>query len=191
MGEPIEQAIDLLSQQIWCWGRDILRPEGNWLLEIGFDRLPPPADHEECASLYSLTLPGERCVILRGFGVFYGNPSLGGVFLPRYEFCPRYTPMSSLACSPWTSADMPELELPNDEQRDACIALTLELIQWIRSYEVGVVENLGIAYRESSLIEWNNGDRKCIPAEQFASAWRELSLLVAANFTAYSESHAS
>ena len=28
----IEDAIGLLSQQLWCWGCDILRPEGNWLL---------------------------------------------------------------------------------------------------------------------------------------------------------------
>ena len=23
-------SVDLFSQQIWCWGRDILRTEGNW-----------------------------------------------------------------------------------------------------------------------------------------------------------------
>ena len=32
----VEDAINLLSQQIWCWGKDIEKSEGNWLLEIGF-----------------------------------------------------------------------------------------------------------------------------------------------------------
>lgn len=41
---PVKRAISLLSQQAWCWGRDVIRPEGNWLVEIGFDRVEPPAD---------------------------------------------------------------------------------------------------------------------------------------------------
>ena len=31
--EEISQAVTLFSQQIWCWGRDIERSEGNWLME--------------------------------------------------------------------------------------------------------------------------------------------------------------
>ena len=40
----IEDAINLLSQHIWCWGKDIEKSEGNWLLEIGFSRLELPND---------------------------------------------------------------------------------------------------------------------------------------------------
>ena len=61
----IDHAVGLLSQQAWCWGRDVLRPEGNWLLEVGFDRIEPPNDRNECSSVYSLELPDERCVVLR------------------------------------------------------------------------------------------------------------------------------
>ena len=32
--EIIERALVLLNQQIWCWGRDILRPEGLSLIHI-------------------------------------------------------------------------------------------------------------------------------------------------------------
>ena len=38
----IKHAEALLSQQIWCWGCDIMRPNGNWLIEIGFKRIEPP-----------------------------------------------------------------------------------------------------------------------------------------------------
>ena len=64
--------------------------------------------------------------------------------------------------------------------------MMLELIDWIRSYEVTIVERLGIEYRRSTLIKWDNGKRPIIPPEEMASAWRELSFRVAANFDAYS-----
>ena len=111
-GDLIQHAVDLLSQQVWCWGRDILRPEGNWLLEIGFDCIEPPADRKEYHSVYSLELPRGRCVILRGFGAFYGDLRRGGVFLPRYEFRPRYTNHATLERPPWSDADLPNLNGP-------------------------------------------------------------------------------
>ena len=75
----IKHAVGLLSQQIWCWGRDILRPEGNWLIEIGFDRMEPPKDHTDCTSVYTRQLATERRIVLRGFGVFYGEATAARV----------------------------------------------------------------------------------------------------------------
>lgn len=183
--DSIRRAVGLLSQQTWCWGRDILRPEGNWLLEIGFDRIEPPADRKECCSVYSLKLPRGRCVVLRGFGVFYGDHQRGGVFLPRREFRPRYTTCATLKRPPWSDADLPKLSPPTRSQRTACVSLTLDLIDWIRSYELTIVERLGIEYRRSTLLEWDNGERPIFPAEQMAAAWRELSFRVAADCDAY------
>ena len=185
-GKPVAHAVGLLSQQAWCWGRDVLRTEGNWLLEIGFKRIVPPADRKDCSSVYALELPGQRCVVLRGFGVFYGDGQRGGVFLPRYEFAPRYTTSSTLECPPWSDEDLPNLIPPTELQRNDCASLVLDLMDWIRGYELSVVEHLGIEYRRRALVYWNNGKRPFIEAERIASAWRELSFLVAANFDAYS-----
>ena len=184
-GELLRQAVSLLSQQVWCWGRDILRPEGNWLLEIGFDRIEPPADRKDCSSVYALAMPHRRCVVLRGFGVFYGDGQRGGVFLPRYEFQLRYTTHATLDCPPWSYADLPKLSTPTESQQKACATLTLDLIDWIRGYEVNIVEQLGIEYRRSTLLEWDNGRRPFVPAENVASAWHELSVRVASNFNAF------
>ena len=183
--ESIQQAPGLLSQQCWCWGRDVLRPAGNWLLEIGFERIEPPADREDCSSVYSLQLPRDRRVVLRGFGVFYGDAQRGGVFLPRYEFEPKYTTQLELECPPWSGDDLPELGVPAKSQRGVCAALVLELLDWIRHYEVDVVERLGIEYRRATLLKWNNGKGHFTPAESVASAWRKLSIQVAANFDAF------
>ena len=184
-GKLLAQAVRLLSQQVWCWGRDIVRPEGNWLVELGFDRIAPPAHRKNCASVYSLAMPHRRCVVLRGFGVFYGDGQLGGVFLPRSKFQPRYTKQATLDSPPWSLEDLPMLGTPTESQQPPCARLTLDLIDWIRDYEENIVEQLGIAYRRATLLDWHNGKRPFVPAENFASAWRDLSLRVASNFNAF------
>lgn len=164
-----------------------MRPEGNWLLELGFDRIKPPDELEECASVYSLQLPGQGTVILRGFGVFYGDAIRGVIFMPRYEFQPRFAANAVLLeRPPWTPGEIPDLELPTRHQRSTCASLTLELLDWIRSYEVVTNERLGIGYRRDTLQDWDNGTRICVPAEEFAAAWRGLSFRVAADFDAFS-----
>lgn len=178
----IKQAVGLLSQQVWCWGRDIIRPEGNWLLETGFERIPPPSNRKDCASVYSLELPHERCVVLRGFGAFYGDCEYGGVFLPRFEFRPRYTTEWTLECPPWTDAEMPELKSPSEEEQSVCLSLTLAIIEWIQNYEKTIIEQLGVEYRMKSLEQWNSGRRHIVPAEEMVSAWEELAVQVADHF---------
>ncbi len=182
---PLAYAVGLLSQQVWCWGRDVLRPEGNWLLEIGFTRIEPPAEREDCSSVYSLELPGGQTLILRGFGVLFCDLQRGAVFLPRYEFQPRYTPYATLNCVPWGSGDLPNFRSPAVDERYACASLTWQLIDWIRSYEVNVLERLGIEYRRETLVKWDKPENSFTPAEHFASAWRDLSFQVAANFELY------
>ncbi len=174
-----KDAAKLLSQQIWCWGRDVLRPEGNWLVEIGFQRAKAPADRESCSSVYTLDLSQSCRVVLRGFGVFYGDDALGGVFLPRFEFGPKYTTQTALACPPWAEADLPKMSAPSDAEQSACTSLTLALIEWIRSYEVTIVERLGIEYRQATLDSWDNGKRQVTPAEEMARAWGLLGAAIA------------
>lgn len=189
-GGFLEQAVELLSQQTWCWGRDIMRPEGNWLMEIGFDRIQPP-DERDGSSVYSLLLPPGRCVVLRAFGVFYGDSRYGGVFLPRFEFRPLYTTTATLIRPPWSRKDLPELQEPTESQRASCVALTLDLIDWLRSYEVGIVERLGIEYRRSTLVSWDTGERLVTPAEEMASAWRTLGVAIADDLATILPTHRS
>jgi hypothetical protein len=187
--EFIKNAVGLLSQQLWCWGRDILRPEGNWLLETGFIRIAPPLEHEDCPSIYTLRLPGERCVVLQGFGVFYGKSQRGGIFLPRYEFQPRYTTQSTLRVPCWTSKDLSRLQAPLESQQSSCMFLTLELIDWIRLYELNVWEQLGVEYRKSTLNEWDDGERLVVPAEEMPRMWRWLGTAFAGSFQESAEAH--
>ena len=46
LNERVSFGVALLSQQIWCWGRDILRAQGNWLIEQGFEVIKAPEELE-------------------------------------------------------------------------------------------------------------------------------------------------
>ena len=172
-----KHAVTLVSQQIWCWGRDILRSEGNWLLEIGFQRIEIPPEEREntSSSVYSLTLPNGGEVVLRGYGIFYGDKRYGGIFLPRYEFLPLYTTISTLQSPPWTKKDLPELEFPIESQIPDYYALVKGLVDWIHAYEQDVVEQLGIEYRRFTLSGWDDGNRTVIAAEEMIQEWSVVS----------------
>ncbi|RCS43981.1 hypothetical protein DTL42_18535 [Bremerella cremea] len=175
-------ATDLFNQQCWCWGRDVLRPEGNWLQELGFEKLKPPADRKDCSSsVYQLSLSGGRCVVLRGFGAYFGDRKLGGVFLSRNKFEPRYLSQSKLEHPPWSDSDLPESQPITETNRESYTMLTRCLIDWIADYEMEVLSRLGLPYREMTLIPWDTRKRNVIPAEHFASSWRELSSQIAEN----------
>ena len=180
----LDYAMVLLNQQCWCWGRDILRPDGNWLLQRGFERIEPPLKLKDRGSVYQLTLPDDYLIILRGFGVFIGQAEFGGIFLPRFEFTPRYTKLCAPESPIWRSSDLPSLEPPNVDNRSHCAELLLQLLDWIHSYEADIVTQLGVEYREQTLTEWDDGRRTFMPARDFAAAWRQLSIRIAEDFDA-------
>ena len=52
----------LLTQQCWCWGRDVTRPDGNLLLQYGFTRHRPPGQERGATTYICLlyTSPSPR-----------------------------------------------------------------------------------------------------------------------------------
>jgi len=174
----VEQASLLLSQQIWCWGRDILHPEGNHLCRIGFVRLPPPIEQHHCSSVYQLELGEGRFLVLRGFGIYFGDEALGGVYLTRYSFFPRYSSQARLPQPCWAESDLPMLLVPGSDRREPCLRLLLSLLDWIRGYETDVARTLGEGYRHATLARWDNGERLVIPAYHMAAAWRRCMQLI-------------
>ncbi len=173
-GEEVTGALTLLSQQIWCWGRDIERSEGNWLMECGFECIPAPEDDEYAANHYELSLPKGQTIVLRGFGVFFGDPRHGGIFLPRYEFTPMFTPLSTLDRPLFSADDLPDLTRPNADQRSGCLSMLSDALAWIVEYERTVVDRLGLGYREQTLLTWDNGERTVIPADAIVPSWEAL-----------------
>ncbi|MGF1582926.1 MAG: hypothetical protein ACFCD0_26700, partial [Gemmataceae bacterium] len=136
-------AADLLDQQLWCWGRDIARPEGNVLLEIGMCRYRSP--EPRLASLYKATLEGGAEVWLWGFGLLYHEPGLGCIFLRRYSFDPML-----MARPPelpvHLAKDIRPLIRPAGTRRKTASTLVRGAARWIARHEHWVAENLGVEY---------------------------------------------
>lgn len=80
----------LLHQQCTLWGHDVRRPEGNLLLQQGFERVRSPKTIAGC-SQYTLPLEGGLRLRLWGFGLFVGGDE--GVYVNRYNFMPRQIAM--------------------------------------------------------------------------------------------------
>jgi len=176
-----EFAAGLLSQQIWCWGQDIKRPEGNWLLQLGFKRTKPPEKQKDCASMYRLELPRDQRIVLRGFGVFFGDDRRGGMFLERSGFAPKFTEHSCLIADLWSCDDLPPVRSPTSAAESTeCRLMLMSLIDWIVDYELNIRQQLGNDYRTETLRRWNNGKRFFLPEQYVMSAWRQLSLLIGA-----------
>ncbi len=172
--ELTTSAVDLLNQQIWYWGRDICKEEGNLLLEIGFERIEPPPTSDAVSSVYSLELPGDRNIILRGYGIFYGCYNHGGIFLRRYEFIPGYSSNSKLQNPPWLDTDLPQFRSPLKNELRSYTFLLTELITWIQNYEKNILKNYGLGYRHSVLEEWDNGKRQLINPVDVVGGWQKI-----------------
>ena len=161
---------ELLHQQCWNWGRDIVRREGNLLLEAGFLKRRPP-EGEAGSSCYTLALSNGDSLMLWGFGLLYGTPQKGGVYLNRYAFRPDWLPSETMQGPMW-KPDMipagqapPSLHIPVD--------LTVAAIRRVADYEEWVLARCGLEYRRAVLRQWKQPSGR-LPPQTLPHAWRAL-----------------
>jgi len=161
----------LLEQQMWCWGQDIRCPEENLLLRYGFTRVRPP-EGISGSSAYMLHQDDDHTMTLWGFGLFYAQRSIGGIFIRRFAFTPLLTHHTQLSPMVWSPEDIPELHLPRKEQEYHTAYRLLEpMLLWMSTYEQWIDHCLGPSYRRQCLTAWKT---KYIPPEQVASEWVQL-----------------
>ena len=169
--KALEHATGLLNQQLWCWGRDIEFADDNLLLRHGFQRTRLS---EDTSSIYRLELSPESRVMLRGFCVFFGQDGLGGLFVRRFGFCPRFSSEADLTENEWRADDFSAFRPPVVDQVSVCHSLLLGLVNWIRDYEAWIVECEGLDYRTSTLVNW----KSVVTAAEMVPAWNKLSLAI-------------
>ncbi|HEY1189359.1 MAG TPA: hypothetical protein VGE74_17025 [Gemmata sp.] len=164
------RAAALLDQQLWCWGRDVARPEGNVLLGLGMCRYR--ATGARGGTAYTGRVAGDGVVWLWGFGLLYGLPDLGGVFLRRNGFEPLL-----LDRPPGRPVHRPEHVGPcarpvTARQRATAGTLVRAAADWIAGYEHWVAETFGAAYREATLAARDRAP--AVPGPVMAKAWEHL-----------------
>ena len=161
----------LMQQQLWCWGRDVERAEGNLLMEFGFER------HRDCAidpqsTCYRLDCD-ELHVSLWGFGMFFGRRDLGGLYINRFDFRPRWAPIESLAEGIHWPQELPAFARPRGRaQWVRARDLWSGLLRWIADYEAWVQDTSEPTYRSKTVETWL---RPFVRAEKMSAAWQFLS----------------
>lgn len=164
--KTVQQVAKLMNEQCWCWGADIRHKDGNLLLTYGFRRDRAPAPHIG-SNMYSFHPCPRQLIALWGWGLFYGDVSLGGVFIGRNGFAPLLTSASTLATPIFSSGDLPSLQIPVSETEYQLTGqLTGKALRWIAAYERWIVPIVGETHRLACLAEWRKR-----PVDQVLSAW--------------------
>ncbi len=70
------------------------------------------------------------------------------------------------------------MDKSKDRRANLTIGLLLDLIEWVRSYETWVVEEIGVQYRQETVANWKFGTITT-PGERMALAWRQLGITIA------------
>lgn len=155
---------DLLNQQMWCWGYDIRRREGNLLSQYGFTKHAAPAD-SGLKPCYSLRSPDGTVIGLWGFGMYFSSGGAEGLLLKRFAFSPRLVPANEMRFDAWVPVDLPTVRQPGNraEQDLACELLDASL-RWVAGYERWVLAEAGPAHRIAAIDAWR-GMRKRIAAD--------------------------
>ena len=161
----------LLSQQLWCWGRDIAYPDGNLLMRFGFER-HRDSDADARSTCYRLD-QDELHVALWGFGMFFGLREFGGLYLNRFEFCPDSAPIESISLSIHWPDQLPIFDRPyGQDQWQRARKLWESLLFWISEYERWVLDVVGLDYRNECVETWL---RPFVLADRIPDAWQFLS----------------
>jgi hypothetical protein len=162
----------LLDQQLWCFGRDLRHPEGNALDRYGMQCARMPAK-QNGSHAYTRAECAKRRVVLWGFGAFFGDDDLGGLFIRRYTIEPCLTPVARLELPLWRVAQLPNAAPPRSIERigDA-ITLSTALFGWLAAYERWVGDTLGPGWRDACIDAWHR--RRCTDGAHMPDAWLEL-----------------
>ncbi len=161
---------ELMHQQCWCWGQDVRRPEGNLLLQYGFERSRPPAEIGG-SSRYTLHLDGAR-IVLWGFGVGYAVEGCGWIYVNRYCFVPRWMHEFASIEPVWRAEQLASRRRPFTRREIRRSRRLLQsLMRWIASYERWVETKCGAHYRVRTLAAWN---RASIEPCRMAAEWELL-----------------
>lgn len=169
--ELVKLGRELLNQQMWLWGRDVSESERNLLLRYGFTRHGIPHGRMGC-SCYSLTTGKGRSIALWGFGMFFGCPNSGGIYLRRYEFLPQLANSHRLTKIGWCEHEIIDFRTPEGESEFAQgLHLLAECCRWIGKYEEWVLRVAGSVARQRGVASWQN---PTCPAAEIAQRWKEL-----------------
>ena len=154
----IRDLADGIQQQMFFWGQDVCRPEGNFLVAQGFERSPSLG--MKGTSRYRLPWQGGHIDLYGSCAGWYGAEGGFTFIRPRRR------------CSVWLSGE--ETPIPGEWQRELIekgtksselYEASLPFLDWVIAHEREVFARFGCEYREANY--WKYGK---VPK---AKAWLE------------------
>lgn len=168
--DAVDHARRLLDQQFWLWGQDIARLRKNGLVSYGFERHVAPTGLQS-SSFYALDEVRGRSVGLWGFGTFFGQASVGGLFLKRYCFGPCVTtserPPRCWAFDQWPSHHPPV----TSDDRGIVRQLLDGFLTWIVEYELWIDYHAPRGHRARCLRDWK---KRCCEPKHIVHEWKSI-----------------
>lgn len=170
----------LLDLQMWCWGCDVRRQEGNLLTAYGLTRLPSPEPRYRSAYTCGLC---ENCrLTLWAWGLWLADPQFGSLYLSRSRFQIRTSGTAHPQPNAWNENALPATAAPQTEAEwHASFQLFAAVCAWVGAYEQWVTAATERGYREAAAASWPQ--RRCYPqftaqAGEPVGAWSQLSALL-------------
>lgn len=161
----------LLNQQLWLWGQDIRRQEGNALIEYGFARIRPPEGVKGSNTYVYHPAPGV-VVTLWAFGLSYAQADRGVIFLPRFTFTPQLVAAETPPGVVWSALQLPARRTPRGAREWArAHRLFIPALRWIAAYECWIAGKRGPAYRRACVEAW---PKIRVDADRLIGEWDRL-----------------
>ena len=165
----------LLDAQLYCWGRDIERADGNGLLAFGFSRRPPPHRRKTASSIYLLNQGSSPWIMLRGFGIAVARLEGPALFVDRQSARPKLAIHREALLGGWLRDDLPPLVTPRSRtDREMAAMLFGECCRWIAVYENWARARWGKTYRQECLQLWPGMKRIAGRRIVLEAAWRAM-----------------
>jgi hypothetical protein len=162
----------LVNQQFWLFGHDVRRPEGNILLDLGFEKSRPPTESPITSSRYRCTLTSGLTIALWGFGMYLSAHPHTGLFVSRNGLHPFVHTTGDLLATTWNPWDAGLLRSAEDaSDREVIEMLLPQAVAWIGDYEQTILDRYGLDYRIEALAHWK---RPCCPADALVTEWARI-----------------
>jgi hypothetical protein len=159
----------LMGQQFWLFGYDIRQPEGNILLDLGFEKCRPPEGSRFTTSRYVLREADGGAVALWGFRMYVSAGDPGGLYISRNGVNPLIHTCGDVLGEDWDPARCALLHAPNSlGELELARTLLLRAIEWICWYEEEIVRRLGPDHRQEAVAAWKHA---CCPAHRLNQEW--------------------
>lgn len=139
-----------LEKQLWCLGQDIRRPEGNLMMEYGFER-NRPGTNVMGSSAYSLN-DGTTQVVVWGWGIAIAEAGKGALWIRRNNFDPQWSPIEEIPSTVFRPEDLPRSMVPSTpEEEGHALHLFQTLCSTLAKYETWIDLNQQSSYRADIL----------------------------------------